>query len=113
MPVKYDEFDGVGVLTIGTDMESDQASAAMTAVHASIEDKGVVDLVVDLTGCSFINSEGLEMLLDAKRRCEESFGRFGLAACDEGVMKILDITRLRSRFEVSGTVEDAMRRMRA
>lgn len=101
------------MVAVGADLEGDRISAAMAAVHESIDQKGAIDIVFDLAGCTFVSSEGLEMLLGSKSRCEEMLGRFALAACDEGVEKILEITRLRNRFDVAGTVEDAMRRMRA
>lgn len=108
-----DHFDGIAVVAVGGDLEGDRIAAAMAAVQDSIEHKNAIDIVFDLAGCSFVTSEALEMLLAAKNRCEEMLGRFALAACDEGVEKILEITRLRNRFDIAGTVEDAMRRMRA
>ena len=47
---------------------------------STIEQQQVVDFVLDLEKCPFIDSEGLETLLWLKRRCEELFGQVKLAS---------------------------------
>ena len=112
MALTCEQFDGITVVTPDGDLDGDRVAATVTVVSDSIDNRGAVDLILDLTGCTFVTSEALEMLLAAKTRCEQMMGRFALAACDEGVQKILEITRLRNRFDVAPTVEEAMRRMR-
>ena len=113
MPVQCEEYAGVSVLTVDGDFDAEQVAAARERVRAMLDERQVVDHVADLTRCGFISSEGLEFLLWLKRRAEEMLGRVKLAGCDDNVLKILEMTRLRSRFECIPNVEAAVRQMRA
>lgn len=113
MPIQCDEYDRVAVLTVEGDLEGGQVAQAREAVRSMIDDRHVVDVVVDLARCPFVSGEGLELFLWVKRRAEELFGRVKLAGCDDTVLKILEMTRLRSRFECVHEVEAAVRQMRA
>jgi anti-anti-sigma factor len=113
VPIQCDEYDRVAVLSVEGDFDGEQLGAAREAVRAMLDDRQVIDFVADLSRCPFVSSEGLELLLWLKRRAEEMLGRVKLAACDENVMKILEMTRLRSRFECIPSVEAAVRQMRA
>jgi anti-anti-sigma factor len=112
VPIQCDEYDRVAVLSVEGDFDAEQLGLAREAVRAMLDDRQVVDFVADLSRCPFISSEGLELLLWLKRRAEEMFGRVKLAGCDESVLKILEMTRLRSRFECIPSVEAAVRQMR-
>jgi anti-anti-sigma factor len=110
--VQCDEYDGVAVLGVEGDFDGEQVAAARDKVRTMLDEKQVVDFVVDLSHCPFVSSEGLEFLLWMKRRVEEMLGRVKLSACDDNVLKILEMTRLRSRFECIAGVETAVRQMR-
>lgn len=112
MPVQCDEYDGVAVLTVEGDFDTEQVAAAREKVRSMLDEKQVVDLVADLSRCPFVSSEALEFLLWMKRRAEEMLGRVKLAGCDDNVLKIMEMTRLRSRFECIAGVEAAVRQMR-
>ncbi len=112
MPIQCDEYDRVAVLTIEGDFDGDQLPIAREAVRQMLDDRQVVDFVADLSKCPFVSSEGLELLLWLKRRAEELLGRVKLSGCDDSILKILEMTRLRSRFECIGSVEAAVRQMR-
>ena len=112
MPIQCDEYDRVAVLKIEGDFDGEQLAAAREAVRKMLDDRQVIDFVADLTRCQFLSSEGLELLLWLKRRVEEMLGRVKLAGCDDSVLKILEMTRLRSRFECIPGVEAAVRQMR-
>ena len=103
----------MAVLSVEGSLEGEQVATARNSVRLMIEDRHVVDVVVDLSRCPFINSEGLELFLWLKRRAEELFGRVKLAGCDDTLRKILEMTRLRSRFECVQDLESAVRQMRA
>ncbi len=112
MPVKLEEYDGVCVLSTAGDFSGDDVATARKVAAEFIEQKQIADFVVDLEKTSFIDSEGLETLLWIKRRCEDLFGQFKLAAANESIKKILDITRLGRRFESSLDVATALKTMR-
>jgi anti-anti-sigma factor len=80
-------------------------------IEEGIDKLHVVNAVVDLEKCDFIDSEGLETLLAVKRRLEELFGQFKLVHLDEHCRKILEITRLEHRFECHANLNAAVKSM--
>ena len=59
-------------------------------------------LVVDLTGCSFIDASALAMLLEAHRRLSRSGGVLTLRGCSPRVLRLLSLTGLRRVFDLDG-----------
>ena len=59
-------------------------------------------MIVDLEQTHFVDSAGLELLLWARRRCDELFGRLKLVNVADPVRKILEVTRLDHRLECPG-----------
>jgi anti-anti-sigma factor len=112
MSVKLEEYDGVCVLSVNGDLAGEDVASARKLVTEFIDNRQISDFVVDLEKTPFIDSEGLETLLWIKRRCEDLFGQFKLAAADENVKKILEVTRLGRRFESSSDVPAALKTMR-
>jgi anti-anti-sigma factor len=112
MAIKLDEYDGICVLTVTGDFSGEDVGTARKTAEETIGKRQVSDFVVDLEKTQFIDSEGLEVLLWMKRRCEDLFGQFKLAAADDGVKKILEVTRLGRRFEIAVDVPTALKTMR-
>jgi len=112
MSVKIEEYDTVCVMEIDGDFSTDNAQAVRTAFDQRTENRRIVDFVMDLTKCQFIDSEGLETLLAMKRRCEDMFGQVKLANVDDSCRTILHITRLEPRFELHDDLHAAMKTIR-
>ena len=66
------------------------------------------DFVLDLSKTEFIDSMGLETLIWLQEQCVDRLGQIHLAGCAENVIKILEITRLASRFDCHEDVESAI-----
>ena len=64
-----------------------------------VADRRFVNFVIDLSKAGFVDSQGLEVLLAARRRCEEMSGQLKLANVGDNCRKILQLTRLEHRFE--------------
>ena len=111
MPVKCDQYDQVCVLTIDGDLNAEAATEVRKAVEEAI-DRRVVNFVLDLETCSFVDSEGLSTALWIRKRADELFGQIKLANLDENVRKILEITRLEHRFECLADLPAALKTMR-
>ena len=112
MPIKYDEYNQVSVMSINGDFVGAEIDAMKKQVDDLIEKKQIVDYVVDFEKSGFIDSEGLEALLWLKRRAEDLFGQMKLVNLDENCKKILEITRLEPRFECHGDLTGALKTMR-
>jgi anti-anti-sigma factor len=112
MPVKFDEYDHVGVVTVTGDLSAETAAAARKAVEDAIDQRHIVNFVLDLEACTFIDSEGLSTALWVRKRADELFGQVKLVNLDENVKKILEITRLDHRFDCPADLPTALKTMR-
>ena len=58
------------------------------------------EVIVDLTRCTFLDSQGLGALIATKVRLEGSSGRLALVVSNPSVMKIFQITQFDEPFEI-------------
>ena len=87
--------DGKGVLKIDGDIDM---AAGPVLRKAMLEQEEQGDVVLDLSGVSFIDSSGLRTLLDAARRAEEREGTLTLRKAGPEVRRLLEITGTTSKF---------------
>ena len=73
-------------------------------------DSGKTQLVVDLSGVPFVDSTGLGTLVAAMRQAKQAGGSLKLAAPRDTVSRVLTLTRMREFFDLSATVDEAVRR---
>ena len=71
-------------------------------------DDGAGEVIVDLTGCSFLDSRGLGALLAARGRLEHSNRRLALVLSNRSVMRIFQITHFDELFEIYPTLAAAV-----
>lgn len=112
MSLKCEDYNQICVASIEGDLSSDAAHLLRQTAQERIDQRQIVDFVVDLEKCPFVDSEGLETLLWVKARAEDMFGQMRLCGLDENCAKILEITRLAQRFECHDTLEGALKTMR-
>jgi anti-sigma B factor antagonist len=70
-------------------------------------------LVLDLTDVVFIDSTGLSVLLNALRRVTRAGGRMALVCTNPTVLRLFEITRLDSTFDIHADVEPAVAQVQA
>jgi anti-anti-sigma factor len=112
MSIKCEEYSQVCVIEIQGDFNAETAAEAKKALEQHIDQRQIVDFVIDLQKCGFVDSDALEALLAMKRRSEDLFGRLKLVNLDENCKKILEITRLEHRFECQADLATALKTMR-
>ena len=112
MPITNQDYEKVCVVGVQGDFSGDEPALAQKFVQDAIAQRQIVDFILDLQACPFIDSAGLEALLWVKRRCEEMFGRVKLINLDDNVRKILEVTRLEPRFESCRDLATALKTMR-
>ena len=66
------------------------------------------NLVVDMSKCSYIDSSGLAVLIEAMQNVEKYGGTFALAALQESVKPIFEIARLDQVFRIFPDVDAAL-----
>lgn len=73
---------------------------------------GKTAVVLDLTKVEFIDSTGLSVLLNGLRRVTRAGGRMALVCTNPTVMRLFEITRLDTTFDICPTREAAVERVR-
>ena len=66
----------------------------------AVTEAGTGELIVDLTGCSFLDSAGLRALVAARERLEHSDRSLALVVSNPIVMRIFKITGFDEWFEI-------------
>jgi anti-sigma B factor antagonist len=82
------------------------------ALSATLEG-GRTRIVLDLSGVMFIDSTGLSVLLNALRRTTRAGGRMALVCTNPTVLRLFEITRLDSTFDIHAGVEPALAAVQA
>jgi len=112
MPIKCEDYNNVCVMTLDADLSGEANEAVRKLAEERVDQKQIVDFVIDFEKAGFFDSEGLETLLWLKRRSEDLFGQLKLVNLDENCKKILEITRLEHRFECHPDLPSALKTMR-
>ena len=73
---------------------------------------GKTGVVIDMTDVEFIDSTGLSVLLNALRRVTRQQGRMALVVSNPTVLRLFEITRLDSTFDIAPNREEAVERVR-
>ncbi len=72
---------------------------------------GKPGVVLDMSGVEFIDSTGLSVLLNALRRVTRQQGRLALVVSNPTVLRLFEITRLDSTFDIAPTRDEAIARV--
>jgi anti-sigma B factor antagonist len=99
---------GVGVLSAGG--EIDYAASPLLHEHIASHIKaGARQLVIDLSGATFIDSTAIGVLIGDVGSLHEACGGTLVVVCvDENVLKILEISGLQAAIAIYGTREEAL-----
>ena len=73
---------------------------------------GKTGVILDLTGVEFIDSTGLSVLLNGLRRVTRVRGSMILACANPTVLRLFEITKLDSTFEILPSCDEAVARLR-
>lgn len=101
------------LLHLKGEFSEDSLAGLRQIVEHNIAGKEVVDLVLNMEAVGFIDSAGLEYLLELQDRLAERLGQVKLIKPDEHLRKILEITRLAGTFETFHDVAEAVKAIHA
>ncbi len=76
--------------------------AALTAMPAGER------IVLDLTGCTFLDSSAIRVVLSSARVAAENGGALTIVTSDPGVLRTLEIANVEARVPIHGTLEAAL-----
>jgi anti-sigma B factor antagonist len=72
---------------------------------------GTRGVVIDMSGVEFIDSTGLSVLLNGLRRVTRAEGQMSLVVSNPTVLRLFEITKLDSTFDIQSTREAAIARV--
>jgi anti-sigma B factor antagonist len=78
----------------------------------SVIANGKTAVALDLTGVEFIDSTGLSVLLNGLRRVTRARGSMVIACANPTVLRLFEITKLDSTFEILPSCDEAIDRLR-
>jgi anti-sigma B factor antagonist len=91
--------------------EVDVASAAaLEQTLLDVADDPADEVIVDLSGCSFLDARGLRALLATGERRRQANRRLSIVLSNPNVMRIFQITRFDQRFAIYPTLAAALNR---
>lgn len=97
--------DSSAVVTIDGELDLSTAVQLRECLQG-LHERGITDhLVVDLSGCTFIDSTGLGLLVEAQRRAESPLN---VVVTEPQILQALSVTALDNLFAVHKTREAAL-----
>jgi len=72
-------------------------------------DQGEKNIVIDLSGISYVNSTGVGMLIRNYTTVVNSGGKLILAAINDRMQGLLSVTKLNQIFEIFDSTEEAVK----
>ena len=110
MAVEPDQLSWVnGVPVIRPDAEIDAANAEhLRAAISAAGGIGPQVLIIDMSGTAFCDSTGLNVLVRAHRRLEETGGELRLVAREPTLLRIFAVTGMDSMFRIFTTLDAAV-----
>ena len=86
MAHKCEDYNNVCVLSLDGDLAGEANEIVRKLADERVDQRQIVDFVIDFEKAGFFDSEGLETLLWLKRRCEDLFGQLKLVNLDDNYL---------------------------
>jgi anti-sigma B factor antagonist len=101
-----------GLHTVSVTGELDQGTAPeLRGVLAEALGDDPASVLIDLSDCNFIDSTGLSLLVEAKRRLADESRRFGVCCPDEDVRRLLELTGIDQAVGLFDTRDEAVTKL--
>ena len=98
---------GLQVVSVIGELDQSTAPDLREALEPLLAEP-VEPILVDLSDCDFIDSTGLSLLVEAKRRLEEDRLRFGVCCPDADVRRLLELTGIDRALGLYESRDEAM-----
>nr|WP_229758654.1 STAS domain-containing protein [Peterkaempfera bronchialis] len=98
---------GSVVVAPAGELDHDTAALLREPLESAL-DRGVDRLVVDCSELLFCDSTGLNVLLAARLRAQQTGGAVHLAAMRPAVARVFEITGAETVFQVHGSLDEAL-----
>ena len=108
LEVQRTRSDGYDVLTVQGELDIATAPRMIAALNDALAD-AEVPLVVDLTRVLFMDSTGLALLMNARRRASRLGRGFAIVCPDGPIARVFEIADMVARLRVCPDRESALR----
>ena len=105
-----EQAENIQILEVKDLFDELENKKVLRAASATIE-RGFNRIIVDLTGQEYMNSVGLNLLISLFTQSKEAGGGLTIVNPSLHILKLMEITKLKSFFTYDRTVEDALHRM--
>jgi anti-sigma B factor antagonist len=108
-PFRVEAETEAGLHTVSVIGELDQGTAPeLRGVLAQAMGNGEGSVLIDLSDCGFIDSTGLSLLVEAKRRLDEERRDFGVCCPHIEVRRLLELTGIDEAITLYETRDEAV-----
>ena len=107
LDVKEDHTSGAQTLELSGELDAASAPALRERL-AEVATRGKGPLVIDLSQLEFIDSTGLSVLLNAKRRLTRKARRLALVCPPGHIHRILEVTQLLDTLDCHASRDEAL-----
>ncbi len=111
MDVETTLVNGIAVVTLPQRFDTDSAPPAEPALRAFAISAPAKKLVIDFSRTDYVASAGLKVILLVTKEVMKSGGRVELAGIRPPVMRIFEMAGFTSIFSISGSREEAIRKV--
>jgi anti-sigma B factor antagonist len=101
--------DRTQVISVRGELHATTASDFRERLEAAIS-KGKTCVVLDLSELEFLDSTGLGAILNGMRSVTRAGGRMTFACANPTILRLFEITKLDSTFEILGSRDEALMR---
>lgn len=108
MRISTQNYNTVTVIDLQGEVDGDLADPLKNAVSEIVSQRRT-GIILNMSDVSFIDSQGLELLLWVRDYCRRNKTQLRLAALDENNEKILEITRLDNEFDRHTELAEAVK----
>lgn len=108
MRIRWQDYNDVTVIELQGEVDSEFVEPLRNAV-TEIAGNQRAGIVLDMSDVSFLDSQGLELLLWVRDYCRQNKIQLRLAGLDENCRKILEITRLQDEFDCHAELAEAVK----
>lgn len=99
--------DGLHTVSVAGELDQGTAPELRTALDAGLGDS-VHAVLVDLSDCDFIDSTGLSLLVETKRRLAEQARGFAVCCPHADVRRLLELTGIGEAVNLFETKDEAV-----
>src|SRR2546426_671607 len=97
------------VVHVEGDIDLKSSPDLRAAIIDLYEKRGQHRVILDLAGVPYIDSSGVAILVEGLQEAKKRHARFILCALNEAPRHVLELTRLTKVFEITRTVEEALK----